>query len=298
MRYLIPKSIKGIFVAGMALVLALTAVACTKADVSPALKGVYDCLLEEGSAYNEYKSYYAESFPDAKFEEKLEGDKITISASGSEYTDGTWAFVLDGNYICATVAKDDFTGAVLVSHMASAIGDYLGMDGRLLNGYINAVGLLDIESSDYLVEEDEEAGSITFKFNIANAYEMKELDQIVIDDKLLSDYEPLTEDYVNRVFSIGKISMSISGSVDQLTILINEYGELDEVAFTSLKNAVSYLKPNGYEQFIAEYTAIEEAETDVYQVTLNVDDATLAESPYERDDTSNFMLVTFGDFEP
>ncbi len=309
MKITVKKLASGMLAAALIFALALSMSACGKSDTSStdtstantssvdtssALKRVYECLIKEDSEYSEFKGYYAESLPDVKFEEKLEDTKITISASGSEYAEGTWDFVLDGDYLTINVNQDDFMGAMMVSNVASAIGDYLGMDRDLLTGYLNGMGILDYENTDYIIKQDEATGTYTFKLNITKPYEMKELDQMVIDKALLSDYEPLSEESSSIMFTIGKVSMSVNGSADELTVLLREYGQLDEVALKSVVNAISYFKPKGYENFVADFTKIEEVETDGYKVSLRVDDETLEDSVFQKDEKYSFMMVTFG----
>ena len=293
MKNSLKKAVSVMLASAAVLALALSITSCGN-SMRSALKGVYKSLLKEDSSYSELKNSYAEYLPDVRFEEKLEDEKITVSASGSEYIEGTWDFVLDGNYISFTVKNDDLMGALMFSEVASAVADHLGMDRDLINSYISGLTTLELKSADFIFEEDEAAGTYTFKLNLAAAYDMKELDQMVIDEKLLSDYDPLGDEYRSMMFTIGKISMSVNGNKGNLTLLLREYGDLDDIALKSAVNAVSYFKPSGYEKFAAGYTKLEEADRDGYKVTFQVNDEIIGDSVFDKDEKYSFMMVTFG----
>ena len=96
------------------------------------------------------------------------------------------------------------------------------------------------------------------------------------------------------MFTIGKISMSVNGNKGNLTLLLREYGDLDDIALKSAANAVSYFKPSGYEKFAAGFTKLEEADRDGYKVTFQVNDEIIGDSVFDKDEKYSFMMATFG----
>ena len=293
------KTIHRLLALTLVLALALSLTACGKTettktpDAAETAKGIYDCMMKEDSAYSEVKGYY-DYLPEVQFTETLDGSKITVSASGSEYAEGTWEYVVDGEYLTTTGSTGNYLGYTLASAMAGVVGDYLGMDPELLQGYLRGISVLNIQSDDLILDTDEAAGTYSFRYRITGPYEMKELEQMVVDERLLANYEPLGEDYKTVSFSVGKLLLICEGSADDCRFLLRESGALDEVALTSLRNVVSYLKPAGYESFAENYTALAEAQTDEYTVTFNVDEEALAEYGLEQDDAHQFALIHFG----
>ena len=166
------------------------------------------------------------------------------------------------------------------------------MNPDLLRGYFYGLARLELESKDIVMSED--AGSVTYQYKITGPYEMKELDQMIVNEEMLSNYEPLNEEYRSVGFTIGKLGLYCNGSADDLTIVVTEFDELDELALESLRNAVGYMKPNGYEDFLAGYTKLEAAETDAYTVNLSPDSEFLREFGLEPSADRSYMTVTFG----
>ena len=232
----------------LTLTLLLGQAAC--AETPDVVKDIYDALLAEDSDYSEEKALYAEYFPEMEYEETLEDDSFTITVSGNEYMDGSWTFVQDGNYLTVTMDSEDYTGMMFVLDVLKAVGDYYGMNTDVLNGYITGLNLLDIENEYFIMTEDDAAGTNSISINIAGPYDMKELDQMVLDERSL-EYEPLNEDYISRASSIGKLLMVANGTADDVTILIGEYGGLDDLAYQSIMNVVNILQPKGWEEFAA-----------------------------------------------
>ena len=153
-----------------------------------------------------------------------------------------------------------------------------------------------IESDNFSMTEDEAAGTFTFKLNIAGPWDMKELDQMVLNEAVL-DAEPLGEDYTSQGGSVGKMQYLANGNVDSYTVLFAEYGGLDDVAYQSIVNLVTLRKPTGWEAFLADFTELKDLETDDYIVDLDPDDETIAEIMGERNDKFGYALVRFGSEE-
>lgn len=297
--------VKRLTAAALALVLLLALAACGGAarerTHSPAdtLKGIYEALIAPESAYSQDKALYAAYYPELEYTEALGEDRITLSlkANGNEYfTDGSWDFVVEGDWLTATIANDDIPGVMNVMNVAKAIGAYFGMETELIISYLNGLATLGIESDNFSVTEDEAAGATTYKLNISGPWDMKELDQMVLNETLLGG-EALDENFMNQSGSLGKMRVVCSGNVNSYTMLFAEYGELDDIAYQSIVNVVTLRKPAGWEPFLADFTELKDLETDEYLVQLNPDDETVAEMMGARNEKFSYVLVRFGSEE-
>ena len=295
--------------AALALVLPLSLAACGqgasvreaagKADASETLKGVYEALLAPYSDYSRNKALYLDFYPELEYGESLEADRIELSrkANGNEYfTDSSTVFVLDGDYLTAVVAEDDFVGIARVTEMADAVAGYLGMERDLVNGYLNGLSDPAIETDNYSMTEDETAGTFTFRLYVGGPWEMKELDRMVLSEAVLGA-EPLGEEFTSQGGSVGKIQYLANGNADSYTALFAEYGALDDIAYQSVVNLISLRRPTGYEAFLADFTGLKALETEDYAVVLDPDDETIAEIMGERNEKFSYLLVRFGSGE-
>ena len=107
-------------------------------------------------------------------------------------------------------------------------------------------------------------------------------------------YDALTEESTSCGGSIGKLLLIGNGNVDDFTILLGEHGGLDDLAFQSLINAVNIFQPAGYEDFIANYTELADAEAEGYTVQLNADEAAVAEIYEEANAEYSYAIIHFG----
>jgi len=262
------------------------------AESDAAIKGIYDALLAEGSDYSQAKAITVEYSPDTKYEEKLEDDGFTITVSGDEYSSGTWRFMREGNALTTTISNDGMQG-VMVIYVVKAVADYLGMNGSLTMGYVNGLSMLDLSSDDFAMIPDEAAGTTDVRVNIAGPWAMKELDQMVIDDRSLF-YGALTEESTSMAANIGKVMMIANGNENDVTILLGECGELDDVALQSLINVVGLLQPEGWENFTANYTQLADAQAEGYEVKLNVDTETVGGIIDDAPEGYSFAVAHFG----
>ena len=264
---------------------------------SETLQGVYNELVADYSSYSQTKSYYDEYMPDVKYTEELGEDWFTIAVdSKSEYVEsGSWTFMDEGNALTATVAGDDFTGMMLVQDVVEAVAFYYGIVPGLAQSYVNGLGALGINNDEFSMTENAD-GTTTFKIGTAGEWSMKELDQMVLSDKVL-EMEPLGEDYVNHMGSVGKIRMYSKGNVDSFTMFFYEYDGLDDVAYQSIMNVVKLRQPKGWESFVENYTELESVETDEYTVTIDPDEDAIFEILDEIDGLYSYVLIQFGEPE-
>ena len=261
------------------------------AETSAAVQGVFDALTADGSDYNQTKAMYAEYFEGIQWEEAVEGDSIVISISNSEYMDGSWTFTQEGDYLTATFDGEDYTGLSMAMSMLKAVGGYLGMETDVLSGYVSGMNYLGIENDCFIMERDEAAGTTTVRINDAAPWDMAELDQMVLDETVV---EPMEEGFTSSAANFGKLTMVANVEGDGMVILLGEYGGLDDLAYRSIINVVSILKPAGWEDFIANYTELADAAADGYTVTLNADMAEVSEIVYDAKDSYSYAIIRFG----
>lgn len=260
---------------------------------SDVLCGIYDALEAPDSDYSQTKAMYTGYYPETVFEDTLADDGFTLSVSGNEYFEGSWTYTLDGDYLVSTVSADDFTGAMMSNYVLDAVGRYYEMNTELLNGYIIGLNAMEMENIYFITENDDAAGTMTIRIYVAGPYDMKELDEMLLDTPVL-DYEPLDEDTISMASNCGKLSMLANGSAHSVKILIGEYGGLDELAYQSILNVVKVLQPVGWEDFLKDYTELKEIDTEAYTVTLNADEETVAEICEPRENVS-YALLRFGE---
>lgn len=254
---------------------------------SKVLRGVYNSLTKAGSNYSETKKYDTTS----KYSEKINGDKITITVKG-DYINGSWDYVLDGDYITYKNSGEDYSGLIYFTYIISAVGDYLGMDPDLFGAYIQGLGTLNIQNDYYSYVED--GDTETFKIYVGGKYDMKELDSMYITEDSLF-FDELDDNYTSQYVAMGKLRMHTTGSKDSLDIIIAEYGEIDDLAYKSIINIVKALKPTNYEKFINSYTELGEKKTDEYEVSYLTDKEEIEEKFTEYNTKFKFMKIHFGE---
>ena len=273
----------------LALVFALL-MQLASAEPAAVVQGVFDALTKEDSDYNQSKAMYVEYFEDIQWEEAVEGDSITISIANGEFMDGSWTFTQEGDYLTATFDGEDHTGLFFAMSMMKAVGSYLGMEADVMSGYVNGLNFLGIESDNFVMEQDEAAGTTTVRINDAAPWDMKELDEMVLDETIV---EPPEEGYTSTAANFGKLMMVANVEDDGMTILLGEHGGLDDLAYQSIINVVSILKPAGWDDFTAAYTELADVDTGVYTVKLNADMAEVSEIIYDAKDSYSYAILRF-----
>lgn len=266
------------------------------AEGNDPVEGIFSALTAEGSGYSKNKETMKEYYPGIRYEEKLEGDRLTMTVTGGEDRDGSWTFVKEGDFLTVTAKEEDFAAYGAVMSVLGAVGDYYGMNSTLLTAYLAGLNALGLENPYLRTEADEAAGTVRYSIYIAGAYDMKELDRMVLTEEVLNlyDYEPLTEEYTSRAANLGKVSMVCNGSRDGLVILLMEYGEPDDIAYQDLVNLVKALQPAGWAAFAADYTELKDAEGAEYKVAVNVDRAAAEEIVDDPPEGYSFIVARFG----
>ena len=288
------KMLKQLALLTLALALMLTQAAF--AESSDALQTVYDALVAEGSSFAQSKALYAEWYEDVTLDAALEGNSIVITLeSANEWVEsGKWIFTREGDALTLTAEAGDYNAAGMAMTVFEAVALSHGVNSSLLNGYVFGLG----EENPYLTAEtDESAGTTKYAISLNASYDFEGLDQMIMTGDTVYFFDALDEDYTSRGGNYGKVIMVINGNVHGVTLLVCEYGELDNVAYQDLVNAVSALKPDGWETFAAEYTELRDAETDAYSVVLNPDDAQVGEIIEDRYEGYSYAIVRIGQGE-
>ena len=238
----------------------------------------------------------------AHFETALKGDTIELIAiSDNEWYDsmnGSWEYVLDGDYITLTSSADNYTGVSVFSSIVSAVAEYLDMDPELVGLYTSAVASQELESKYFIVDYDKAANVITEKIYVAGPFDMQDaLDTAYITEEQAADMGPLGENATSTVMNAGKVSIAINGSRDSVDFDVAEYGGNTELTYKSLVSAVKGMQPVGYEDFLANYTALEEVETERYQVKFLTDEDEIPFAFEDFSDNYRFVQLHFGEAE-
>lgn len=259
-----------------------------KKDESDALmQGVYDKLIAADSGYSEWKA----NFNATTFEEKLDGEEITITAKGEEGLDGEYVFTHDGDYITYTAAgEEDYSGYSVFMYIRNAVGDYYGMNSTLMNGYLAGLDNFGFENKYLIV--DMEKGE--YKVYSAGKWDMKELDEMYVNDKALEYTDALTENDTNSYINSGKITVAAFGNKSNLELIVYEYGDKNtELTYKSIMTTVAKLQPNGYKNFAKDYTELKEAKGKGYKVSLDLDNSAAQAHELKELEGYSYVTVTF-----
>ena len=289
------RTVKLIALIGLVLALFLSQTAF--AEENDVVKGIFDKLTAADSSYSQMKESNLQYMEGIEFRETLGEDSFTIEISGSDDMDGSWTFRKEGDFLTTSFPESDFTGGTMAVCVVQAAASYYELNTALVNSYISGMSVLGAESPEFTLSLDEATGTQTVGIYIAGPFEMKELDQMILDSDILNayGYEPLTEEYVSMGFNYGKISILMNGSKDGVTLLLQEYGGLDDVALKSLLAVADYMKPAGGEAFTAEYTELKDAQGEGWTVKLNADEETVREIYPEPFEGYSNAVIRLGD---
>ncbi|MBQ1489578.1 MAG: hypothetical protein IIZ43_00900 [Eubacterium sp.] len=230
-------------------------------DSAQIMQHIYDYLLQDGSAYMQYKDVHE----DAGLLEELDGDTLTITASGD--IEGVREFKVSDSYLIFTVPEEDYSASTFFDLVSDAACDYLGMDPLLFRGYIRGMDLLGQENQYYSLTEEEGTQDMQYRLYVGGPYEMTELDQMALAYDL-NRFDPFVADAMAYSTEVGRICMFAKGTNKSADILIGESEVLDEYALQAMKDAAAALKPAGYQSFGTGYTKLEEKKTGKYRVTF------------------------------
>ena len=251
------------------------------------MQQVFDIVTADGSSYSEQKAMdiYTE------YSETLEGNTITFKAE-SDYLNVDCAFTLEDDYIVNTSAADDYMSSVYFSYVMQAVGEIHGMDRDLLLGYWRAATFEAIESDNIQISAD--GDSITMKLYAGGTYDFSVLDDIALNDAAMGDMDLLAEDSINYFTGIGKVNLFSLGDKNSCDITMAEHGGLTDLTYRSLVAAVEKLQPAGYEDFLANYQEIGEAEGDGWKAA-KIPKGEVPEFFQDLDEHQEFLQVHFGE---
>ena len=259
------------------------------ADKTIDLQAILDNFKADGT-YAEYKAMY----PDATFEEKLEGDSIVINYSGVDGASGSYEFKLDGDYLTYTQADpEDYVGYSYMMYFKNAADKYNGMDSNLTTGYTNGCDAFGIENK-YFITETDEAGATTIKLYVAGKWDMPKLDTMYVNDKALEYVDALNESDINGAVNCGKIRVVYYGTKDNADIFVGEYGGRSDLTYQSIMNTVAKLLPEQADVFSKYYTELKEAEGDGFKVSFDVSDDLKADHEVLSEGDYEYTLIHFG----
>ena len=280
----------------LTLTLALVLPQTAFAESSDALQAVYETMMADGSSFNQAKNMYAQYYEGVSLDAALEENSIviTLDSTNENVKAGSWAFTQEGSDLTAVFAAEDYYGSSMAMTVFQAVAASRGVNSSLLNGYIAGLGA---ENPYFTMDTDENAKTTKYSIHLNASYDFEGLDQMIMTEETVFFFDALKEDYISRGGNYGKVILVMNGNVHSLTMLVCEYGELDEVAYQDIINAVSASKPDGWETFVAEYTELKDAQAEGYSVVLNADDALVGEIIDERYEGYAYAIVRIGEAE-
>ena len=280
----------------LALALALSQIAL--AEPSDTLKAVYEALIAEDSGFSQMKATYAEYFDGVSMDAALKDDGITITLdSKDEYVEsGSWTFTEDGDFLTISLDDENYIGYSMATAIMNAAATVQGVSPTLFNAYISSLGMTGGENRYFVVEDDEAAGTMNLSINIVGPYELDGLDGMVLTEETLGDlgYEAMGEEFTSTAVNFGKVSMIVNGSAAGATFLVMEYDQLDDIALADVTCAAKVLQPKGWEDFIAGYTELRDADEANYTARLNVDEAAVRKIIEDPAKDYSYAIFTIG----
>lgn len=257
----------------LVLTLALAFSQIALAEPSDALKSFYSILVDGWNFLNEEgtSAEYGDGFLKAELTDNA--IVITESIEGSEPL--TWTFVQEGDWVTAPLGPDEDEGHSIAYLLLNKAISAQGVKTTLFLGYINALPELQSKVRTY----DESEGEKKIRINIVGPYEydLDAMSELALSEEYLREegWAPLGEDYDDPGIIFGKVQVDCVGNADGLAISVMEYGGLDELALKAVVSVASVLQPKGWEDFVADYTELKDAEEADFTAMLNPDKASV-----------------------
>ena len=278
----------------MALAIALALSQTALAEPSERLKAFYSVLVDGWEFLNEEGTSAA--YGDGFLQAELTDNAITITETYDEEKPLTWTFVQEGDWLTAPLGPDEAEGRSIAYLLLNDAISAQGVKTDLFLGYMNALTEL---QSKYL-KYDESDGEKKVSVNIAGPYEY-DLDAMaglaISEEYLLEEgWKPLLgEDYEMISLPYGKVKVFGAATKDGVYVTISEYGGLDDLAFQAIVSFVKVLQPKGWENFIAEYTELKDAETADFTAQVNLDEADMEDAWMKYQEGYGFANFIIGD---
>ena len=255
----------------LGLILALTLSQTAFAEPSDALKSFYSILVDGWDFLNEEGT--CAEYGDGFLKATLEDDSIVITETLEGREPLIWTFVQEGNWLTAPLGSDEDEGHSIAYLLLNKAISAQGVNTTLFLGYINALPELQSKVRTY----DESEGEKKIRINIVGPYEydLDAMDALALSEEYLREdgWTPLGEDYDDPGIIFGKVKVDCVGNADGVAVSVMEYGELDELALKAVISVVKVLQPKGWEDFVADYTELKDAEEADFTAMLNPDKA-------------------------
>ena len=255
----------------LGLILALTLSQTALADPSDALKSFYSILVDDWDFLNEEGT--CAEYGDGFLKATLEDNSLIITEKLEDREPLTWTFVQEGNWLTAPLGSDEDEGRSIAYMLLNNAISAQGVNTNLFLGYINALPELQSKVRTY----DESEGEKKIRINIVGPYEydLDAMSELALSEEYLREegWAPLGEDYEAPSSLFGKVQVDCVGNADGLAISVMEYGGLDELALKAVVSVVKVLQPKGWEDFVADYTELKDAEEAGFTAILNPDEA-------------------------
>lgn len=255
----------------LGLILALTLSQTALAEPSDALKSFYSILVDGWGFLNEEGT--CAEYGDGFLKATLEDDSIVITETLEGREPLIWTFVQEGNWLTAPLGSDEDEGHSIAYLLLNKAISAQGVNTTLFLGYINALPELQSKVRTY----DESEGEKKIRINIVGPYEydLDAMDALALSEEYLREdgWTPLGEDYDDPGIIFGKVKVDCVGNADGVAVSVMEYGELDELALKAVISVVKVLQPKGWEDFVADYTELKDAEEADFTAMLNPDKA-------------------------
>ena len=289
------KTIQRIALLALALLMAFSQTIL--AEPADNIKAIYDALVAEGSYFSDIAAIYAEYMEGAVLAAALEDDGITITFTIDDELYSSWHFVQDGDWLTAEMELDDTDGEDMAGMLLLASVSAHGSDPFLFDGYVSIHEELD--GKYRVIEENGTEKKVSI--NIAGPYEydLEEMNGMVITESYVRDggRGPLGPDYFTGTVIYGKVSVEYIGNEDGAVFTVKEYGGLDDLALQGVISTVSVLQPAGWEDFVASYTELKDAQDVNYTARVNLEGAALTEVDNHPEDGYSYAFFTIGPVE-
>ncbi len=258
-------------IALLGLILALTLSQIALAESSDALESVYEALVQDSVSYN--TPAVLVEYTGGTIEAMLVDNAIIITETNEGSPTLSWTFAREGDWVTASMGPDEDEGRIMAYWLLNTAISAQGVNTTLFLGYINALQEL---QSKYLTY-DEADGEKKVSVNIVGPYEydLDAMSELALSEEYLrkEGWASLGEDYEAPSSLFGKVKVDCIGNADGLAISVMEYGGLDELALKAAVSVASVLQPRGWEDFVASYTELKDADEADYTAMLNPDKA-------------------------
>ena len=253
------------------IVIALTLSLFALAEPSAALKSIYEALTDASATYNTPTVLI--EYTGGTIEATLTDDAIILTETKENEAPLSWTFMQEGDWVTASMGPNEDEGRTMAYWLLNTAISVQGVNRTLFIGYINAVREL---QSQYLTY-DESEGEKKVSVNIVGPYEydLDAMDTLVLSEAFLREegWTPLGEEFDAPGIIFGKVKVDCIGNADGAAISVMEYGELDELAFKAVLSVASVLQPRGWEDFVANYTELKDADEAGFTAMIDPDEA-------------------------